>query len=197
MRSRHLILLAVVLPLFHTPVYSQTKSPVLPEGTRAGGMFSPGVIAGDFLYLSGTLGTRRGEGLLTGIEAQTRQTMENLRRVLDAADMDFSRVVRANVFPSDARHFSAMNAGWRVVSSAAPISPKHLWASLDKKITARFLKPLVNPVAQPAEAHDRFRPDFRFRFQLVNRMLVVVRTIVNYHSHDPPLGLVEDYVFVI
>lgn len=113
MRSLPLILLALSVSLLHTQALSQTKSPVLPEGTRAGGMFSPGMIAGDFLYLSGTLGTRRGEGLLTGIEAQVRQTMENLRRVLDAADMDFSRVVRANVFLSDARHFSAMNAVYR------------------------------------------------------------------------------------
>ena len=115
MRCRPLILLALSLSLslLHTPALSQSKSPVLPEGSRQGGVFSPGVIAGDFLYLSGSLGTRRGEGLLTGIEAQTRQTMENLRRVLDAADMDFSRVVRANVFLSDARHFSAMNAVYR------------------------------------------------------------------------------------
>lgn len=82
---------------------------VAPPGTDLGLPFSPGILAGDFLFLSGAIGNKPGTIEVAGdAAAQTRQTLENLEAVLDAAGMDFSRVVDATVFLSDARHFRAM-----------------------------------------------------------------------------------------
>jgi 2-iminobutanoate/2-iminopropanoate deaminase len=45
-----------------------------------------------------------------GIEAQTHRVLQNLRAVLAAAGVDFSRVVKTTVFLKDIGHFGAMNA---------------------------------------------------------------------------------------
>ncbi len=82
---------------------------VAPPGTGLGLPFSPGILSDDFLFLSGAIGNQPGTVEVTGdAAAQTRQTMENLGAVLKAAKMDFSRVVEANVFLADSRHFQAM-----------------------------------------------------------------------------------------
>jgi reactive intermediate/imine deaminase len=45
-----------------------------------------------------------------GITAQTRKVMENLRRVLHGAGLDFARVVSVRIFLTDfARDYAAMN----------------------------------------------------------------------------------------
>ncbi len=75
----------------------------------------------ELFYVAGTVGIdpRTGE-LAEGVNAQVRQAMENIRAVLRAEGMDFSRVVSANVFLSDTRHFAEMNAVYR---SYFPVDP--------------------------------------------------------------------------
>ena len=88
---------------------------VAPPGSSLAGLpFSPGILTEDFLFLSGSLGNVPGTtDIKGGIEAQTRQTLDNLGRVLKAAGLDFSSVVSANVYLSDARHFAGMNRVFR------------------------------------------------------------------------------------
>ena len=82
---------------------------IAPPGTDLGLPFSPGILSEDFLFLSGAIGNQPGTVKVSGdASAQTRQTLENLGAVLEAAGMDFSRAVEANVFLSDSRHFQAM-----------------------------------------------------------------------------------------
>jgi 2-iminobutanoate/2-iminopropanoate deaminase len=86
------------------------KKIIAPEGSDLGLPFSPGVLAGDFLYVAGAIGNKPGTlEVPEGIEAQMRQLMANQEAVLKAAGMDLSRVVSVNVYLSDARHFAAMN----------------------------------------------------------------------------------------
>jgi reactive intermediate/imine deaminase len=94
---------------------------IAPEGSQTGLPFSPGILSGDFLYLSGAIGNTPGT-LETpgGIEEQTRQTMENLRSILKAAGMDFADVVRSNVFLSDTRHFQTFNNVYRTYFEKDP-----------------------------------------------------------------------------
>jgi 2-iminobutanoate/2-iminopropanoate deaminase len=94
---------------------------IAPEGSQTGLLFSPGILSGDFLYLSGAIGNTPGT-LETpgGIEEQTRQAMENLRSVLKAAGMDFADVVRSNVFLSDTRYFQTFNNVYRTYFEKDP-----------------------------------------------------------------------------
>lgn len=71
--------------------------------------------SGDLVYLAGALGNVPGTLDLVpgGIEAQVRQTMDNLGATLESAGLDFSRVAAVNVYLSDVRHFQAMNSVYR------------------------------------------------------------------------------------
>ena len=68
----------------------------------------------EVVYIVGTIGTHpETSELPAGIEAQTRQAMENVRVVLQEQELRFSDVVSVNVFLSDVRLFQEMNAVYR------------------------------------------------------------------------------------
>ncbi len=73
--------------------------------------FSPAVRVGKMLYLSGQIGTG-GDGRVVpgGIAAETRQTMENIRDVLDKTGSSLERVVKCTVMLADMSEWDAMNA---------------------------------------------------------------------------------------
>ena len=83
------------------------------EGSGAGGQklpFSPAVRAGDFVYISGQVAMdERGEIVSGGIESQTRQTMENVKKVLALAGCTLDDVVKVNVWLDDTRDFWTFN----------------------------------------------------------------------------------------
>ena len=85
-------------------------------------LFSGGVMVGDLFYLSGQ-GSRhyktkefpQGE-----IEGHVKQTMENLGAVLKAAGMDFSHVVKTNIFLTDMNNFARMNEVYKTYFKSDP-----------------------------------------------------------------------------
>jgi reactive intermediate/imine deaminase len=81
--------------------------------TGAGGQalpFSPAIRAGDFVYVSGQVAhDENGELINGGIIAQTRQTIENLRRILAQAGCSLDDVIKCNVWLADARDFWSFN----------------------------------------------------------------------------------------
>jgi 2-iminobutanoate/2-iminopropanoate deaminase len=77
--------------------------------------YSPGILAGDTLYIAGHLGRDPGTGQLAsgGIEAEARQSLANIREVLRAADMDFADVTNVTVFITDFKEFDRFNTLYR------------------------------------------------------------------------------------
>jgi len=72
--------------------------------------FSPAVRVGDMLYLSGQIGTDSSGRLVAGgVEAETRQTMENIRDVLARTGSSMDRVVKCTVMMADMKEWPAMN----------------------------------------------------------------------------------------
>ena len=72
--------------------------------------FSAAVRVGDMLYLSGQIGTDSAGALVQGgIEPETRQTMENIRAVLEANGSSMDRVVKCLVMLADMAEWGAMN----------------------------------------------------------------------------------------
>src|SRR6478672_7930639 len=72
--------------------------------------FTPAVRAGDFVYVSGQVPVNaQGEIVPGGIEAQTRQVMENIKGVLALAGATLDDVCKATVWLDDARDFGAFN----------------------------------------------------------------------------------------
>lgn len=73
--------------------------------------YSQAVRMGGLLYLSGQLGMVPGAGVLVegGIQAQTRQAIENLRTILEAAGSSLQRVGKVNIYLTDFRLLPEMN----------------------------------------------------------------------------------------
>ncbi len=65
------------------------------------GPYRPGVWAGDTLYVSGSGGRKADNALDPTIEGQTKQTMENIGRILGAAGLTFKDSVFSNVYYVD------------------------------------------------------------------------------------------------
>lgn len=75
--------------------------------------FSPAVRVGNLLFLSGQIGVSAdASGTLVpgGIEAETRQTMENIRDVLTKVGSSMDRVVKCTVMMADMAEWPRMNA---------------------------------------------------------------------------------------
>src|ERR1700733_8456488 len=75
--------------------------------------FSPAVRVGELVYLSGQIGTKPGDVSAVvpgGIEAETRQAMENIRATLEKSGSSMDRVVKCTVMLSDMKDWPAMNA---------------------------------------------------------------------------------------
>jgi 2-iminobutanoate/2-iminopropanoate deaminase len=77
--------------------------------------FSEAVRAGDFLFLSGQLGDVPQTGKLAegGLEAEARQTLTNVKRVLEANGASLSDVVKCTVFLADIAEWPAFNTIYR------------------------------------------------------------------------------------
>jgi reactive intermediate/imine deaminase len=73
--------------------------------------FSQAVRVGGMLYLSGCIGNVTGKMELVpgGIEAESRQMMENIAAVLKEAGSGFDRVVKCNVYLVDMAEWAAFN----------------------------------------------------------------------------------------
>jgi 2-iminobutanoate/2-iminopropanoate deaminase len=76
------------------------------------GPYSQAVSAGNMLYTSGqiALHPETGELITSDIEAETKQVMENMKAVLDAAGTNFGNVIKATIFISNMDDFARINA---------------------------------------------------------------------------------------
>lgn len=81
---------------------------VLPPGLP----FSEAVRVGDTIYLSGQIGIVPGTTELApgGIEAEARQTMENIKTVLEAHGLGLGDIVKCTVMMADMAEWPAFNA---------------------------------------------------------------------------------------
>lgn len=75
------------------------------------GPYNQAVLSGDILYTSGQIAINPKSGKLEigDIKAETRLVMENLKAVLEAADMTFENVLKTSIFISDMNNFSLIN----------------------------------------------------------------------------------------
>ena len=75
------------------------------------GPYSQGVKANGMLFVSGQLPLDPATGAFPGsdITSQTRQSLTNLKHIVEAAGMTLADVVRVGVFLKDMNDFAAMN----------------------------------------------------------------------------------------
>ncbi|WP_262732875.1 RidA family protein [Gaetbulibacter sp. NE] len=75
------------------------------------GPYNQATLVGNTLYTSGqiALHPETMELILDDIQTETKQVMENMKAVLEAADMTFENVVKTSIFISDMNNFSKIN----------------------------------------------------------------------------------------
>ena len=87
---------------------------ITPEGVARLPVFSHAIRSGNLIFLSGQLGALPGvnppQVIEGGIEAETRQTFENITEVLAAAGATLEDIVKCTVFLADIDDYAAMNA---------------------------------------------------------------------------------------
>ena len=76
------------------------------------GPYSQGIKANGFVFVSGQLGLIPETGVFAegGVTGQTRQSLKNVKRLLEAAGSGLEKVVKVTVFLKDMKDFAAMNA---------------------------------------------------------------------------------------
>jgi len=80
------------------------------KAPEAIGPYSQAIIAGDFLYASGSIGIDPNTGeVVGGIEEQTKQVMENLREVLQEGGATFAQVVKFTIYLKSMDDFATVN----------------------------------------------------------------------------------------
>ena len=75
------------------------------------GPYSHAVKANGFIYVSGQLGLNPATGTLAdGVEAQTRQSLENIKTILEGCGSDLRHVIKTGIFLDNMDDFAAVNA---------------------------------------------------------------------------------------
>ena len=115
-----LVPLSVVLLFSLCQLPAQFQAVIPAGGPRVDGPYSPGLWAGDYLYVSG-LGPSPPKGKISdGFEAQARQVLENTKAVLEATGLTMEHVVYTHVYLLDIADYDSMN---RVYSEYFPKAP--------------------------------------------------------------------------
>ena len=85
--------------------FNTTKAPKMSE------VFPQSVIAGDYIFLSGTPGLSLESGRVVSddFEDQTRQCFSNIKIILEEAGTNMSKVVKTTIFMVAGNDFSIIN----------------------------------------------------------------------------------------
>jgi len=100
-----------------TPIFHATHEP-----KKANAPFSDAVQVGNLFFLSGQIGMDHGTRTLVegGIEAETRQVLENIKAVLAQHGLEMKDVVKALVVLDDIEDFGAFNAIYKTYLPQKP-----------------------------------------------------------------------------
>jgi 2-iminobutanoate/2-iminopropanoate deaminase len=83
----------------------------IPNAPQAVGPYSPAVVTGNLVFLSGQIpiDARTGKLISNDIESQTHQVLRNIRTVLQFLGLHFRQVVKTTIFLTDLSHFQTVN----------------------------------------------------------------------------------------
>jgi 2-iminobutanoate/2-iminopropanoate deaminase len=86
------------------------------------GPYSQGIKAGNMLFVSGQgpIDPKTGKMLGEDIETQTRQTMQNIKAIVEASGFSMSDLVKVSIYLKNASDFQKMNEIYRTFFSQNP-----------------------------------------------------------------------------
>ncbi len=89
-----------------------TLKAVFPPGVKPIGPYSPGIVAGDYLYVSGQ-GAKRADGTFpSDAAAQTRECLDKIKTIVAEAGFQMAGIVYSQVYVRDASAFAEVDDAW-------------------------------------------------------------------------------------
>ncbi|MDC1108441.1 Rid family detoxifying hydrolase [Flavobacteriaceae bacterium] len=75
------------------------------------GPYNQAVMAGNMFFTSGqiAINSKSGELVINNVKDETKQVMENLKAVLNTANLDFTNVVKTSIFITSMNDFNDIN----------------------------------------------------------------------------------------
>ena len=115
MDERRIVLALLLMLAAGCATSTQPEYFTLPERRALNLPYSDAVRAGDLLFLAGTVGADPATRKLVagGVEAETRQALDNISANLRAHGSSMDRVVKCTVFLADIGDFERMNGVYR------------------------------------------------------------------------------------
>jgi 2-iminobutanoate/2-iminopropanoate deaminase len=106
-----LSLLVALLVLASTAALAAERSVVAPQNApKAIGPYSQGIAVGDLVFTSGQLPlTPDANAIPDGIEAQAKQSLENVKAVLEAGGSSLDNTLKVTIFLKDLNDFAKVN----------------------------------------------------------------------------------------
>jgi 2-iminobutanoate/2-iminopropanoate deaminase len=84
------------------------------------GPYSQGIKAGNLIFTSGQLPLNSRGELVADVEGATRQALENIKAILEAAGSSLDKVVKTVVYLRDINDFAAMNVVYATYFASSP-----------------------------------------------------------------------------
>ena len=126
--------------------------------------FSPGILAGDTLYISGKGDQLAGGGHPATFEEQVRQAMRNVEATLKQAGLDFRHVVMSNIFLDRYENLEVTDKVYNEFfedgnEPAASTSFRRLDPGRDRMWRSRALRRPICPPARSSAGRAEIRSD--------------------------------------
>ena len=119
---RHLVTVAVGLAMLAGQgAQTMEQRRAITAGAPPIGPYSPAVVAGGLVYVSGLLGTGA-DGQMVGpdVASQTRRILDRMTEILEAAGSSLGQTVSVSVFLKNPGDFEALNATYREYFRESP-----------------------------------------------------------------------------
>ena len=112
------------------------KKIVTDKAPAAIGPYSQGIVVDKFLFASGQIAINPATGEIQGttIEEQTKQVMENIGGLLEAAGCDYTKVVKTTCFLGDMGDFATFNGIYEKYFTEKPARSCVAVKELPKKV---------------------------------------------------------------
>jgi reactive intermediate/imine deaminase len=96
------------------------KRAIFPQSVKPIGLYSPGILVGEYLYVSGQGARGPDRQMPTTFEGQLRQCLENIKSVVEAAGLTMENVVYTQAYLTDISNYDHMDPVWRQFFPKAP-----------------------------------------------------------------------------
>jgi len=101
------------------------------KAPKPSGPYSQGILAEKFLFVAGQTGTDPKTGKLPdGVAAQTKQTLENVKAIVEVAGTTLDNVLRVGVYLRDINDFGEMNKVYQTFFTQNPPARSTIQAAL-------------------------------------------------------------------